>query len=99
MRRTRRLGGGRAASDEAARSCSACWVGGGVGIGAGTATPPRETESPMVDADTPLSPVVRHARREDREAVTRTVSAAFAQDPAWLFLLGARYDQLAPRFA
>jgi ribosomal protein S18 acetylase RimI-like enzyme len=53
----------------------------------------------MVDADTPLSPVVRHARREDREAVTRTVSAAFAQDPAWLFLLGARYDQLAPRFA
>jgi ribosomal protein S18 acetylase RimI-like enzyme len=53
----------------------------------------------MVDADTPFSPIVRQAGRADRQAVTRTVSAAFAHDPAWLFLLGARYDQLAPRFA
>jgi GNAT superfamily N-acetyltransferase len=31
--------------------------------------------------------------------VSGTVSAAFAEDPAWSFLLGARYDQLAPQFA
>jgi GNAT superfamily N-acetyltransferase len=28
-----------------------------------------------------------------------TVSAAFAHDPAWLFLLGDDYDRLAPHFA
>jgi GNAT superfamily N-acetyltransferase len=32
-------------------------------------------------------------------AVTTTVAAAFAHDPAWSFLCGADYDRLAPNFA
>ena len=42
---------------------------------------------------------VRPARRTDRAAVIDTVSAAFARDPAWSFLLGEEYDRLAPDFA
>ena len=42
---------------------------------------------------------VRPARRTDRAAVIDTVSAAFARDPAWSFLLGEEYDRLAPHFA
>ncbi len=41
---------------------------------------------------------VRPARRTDRAAVIDTVSAAFAHDPAWSFLLGEAYDRLAPQF-
>ena len=44
-------------------------------------------------------PSVRVAQVGDREAVTAVVSAAFAHDPAWSFLLGDDYDGLAPLFA
>jgi len=44
-------------------------------------------------------PNVRVAQTDDREAVTAVVSAAFADDPAWSFLLGDDYDELAPLFA
>ncbi len=44
-------------------------------------------------------PSVRVAQTSDREAVTAVVSAAFAHDPAWSFLLGESYDGLAPLFA
>jgi GNAT superfamily N-acetyltransferase len=52
-----------------------------------------------VHPGTPPIPDVGHAHPDDREAVADTVRAAFAEDPAWSFLLGARYDQLAPQFA
>ncbi len=42
---------------------------------------------------------VRQARPEDRAAVTATVAAAFARDPAWTYLHGDDYDRLAPHFA
>ncbi|MGH9016491.1 MAG: GNAT family N-acetyltransferase [Acidimicrobiales bacterium] len=42
---------------------------------------------------------VRRATSADRPAVTSWVAAAFAQDPAWLYLLGHDYDRLAPAFA
>jgi len=42
---------------------------------------------------------VRRARPGDRAAVTATVAAAFAGDPAWAFLHGDDYDRLAPHFA
>lgn len=41
----------------------------------------------------------RPATAADREAVVGTVVAAFAQDPAWRFMLGDDYDRLAPLFA
>ncbi len=42
---------------------------------------------------------VRIARPADRPVVARTVAAAFANDPAWTFFFGDRYDQLADHFA
>src|ERR1700684_3661911 len=42
---------------------------------------------------------VRQAGRGDRATVTASVAGAFAHDPAWLFLLEAEYDRLAPLFA
>ena len=42
---------------------------------------------------------VRRAQPSDRTAVVATVIAAFAGDPAWVFLLGGEYDRLAPHFA
>jgi len=44
-------------------------------------------------------PEVRHASAEDRAGVVASVTAAFAQDPAWAFMLGAEYERLAPQFA
>jgi GNAT superfamily N-acetyltransferase len=44
-------------------------------------------------------PLVRQARSSDRFAVTEAAAAAFAGDPAWTFLLGDDYDDLAPHFA
>jgi GNAT superfamily N-acetyltransferase len=41
----------------------------------------------------------RPADRGDRSAVAAAVAAAFAHDPAWIFLLGDDYDRLAPGFA
>lgn len=43
--------------------------------------------------------MVRQATEEDREAVVRTVTAAFVGDPAWRFLFGDEYELQAPRFA
>jgi ribosomal protein S18 acetylase RimI-like enzyme len=42
---------------------------------------------------------VRLATLEDRAGVVATVVAAFAEDPAWGFLMGSDYQRLAPRFA
>lgn len=42
---------------------------------------------------------VRLARPDDRAAVVHTVLRAFAQDPAWGFMLGADYGRLAPLMA
>jgi ribosomal protein S18 acetylase RimI-like enzyme len=42
---------------------------------------------------------IRQALPADRLAVTETVAAAFARDPAWTYLLGEHYPRLAPEFA
>jgi GNAT superfamily N-acetyltransferase len=44
-------------------------------------------------------PDVRRASVEDRANVVANVAAAFAQDPAWAFMLGDEYKRLAPQFA
>jgi ribosomal protein S18 acetylase RimI-like enzyme len=44
-------------------------------------------------------PLVRQARPSDRAAVTAAAAAAFDGDPAWSFLLGDDYEELAPHFA
>lgn len=43
--------------------------------------------------------MVRRASPDDRPGVVASVVAAFAEDPAWAFMLGAEYEQLAPLFA
>lgn len=45
------------------------------------------------------APIVRLAVPGDRCAVQSTVAAAFANDPAWAFMLGASYERLAGQFA
>ena len=42
---------------------------------------------------------VRVAEPGDRAAVAHMVAAAFADDPAWAFLLSSEYDRLAPLLA
>lgn len=43
--------------------------------------------------------MVRKASPDDRSGVVANVVAAFANDPAWEFLLGGNYEHLAPQFA
>jgi GNAT superfamily N-acetyltransferase len=43
--------------------------------------------------------VIRRALPSDRSAVAETVAAAFADDPAWAFILGEDYARLAVDFA
>jgi GNAT superfamily N-acetyltransferase len=43
--------------------------------------------------------VIRRALPRDRSAVAATVAAAFADDPAWAFILGEQYGRLAAHFA
>src|ERR1700733_1770773 len=43
--------------------------------------------------------MVRRASSADRSGGVARVVAAFAHDPAWAFMLGAEYEQLAPLFA
>jgi GNAT superfamily N-acetyltransferase len=43
--------------------------------------------------------VIRRASRAERAGVLATVTAAFAEDPAWAFLLNGEYERLAPEFA
>jgi GNAT superfamily N-acetyltransferase len=43
--------------------------------------------------------MVRKASPDDRTGVVANVVAAFANDPAWAFLLGEEYQRLAPEFA
>ena len=43
--------------------------------------------------------VVRQATRRDRATVTATIAMAFADDPAWRYLLGSHYNDHAPHFA
>jgi GNAT superfamily N-acetyltransferase len=42
---------------------------------------------------------IRQAEPEERSGVVATVVAAFAQDPAWAFILGEDYEHLAAHFA
>ncbi len=42
--------------------------------------------------------MIRQAHPQDREGVLATVTAAFAQDPGWAFLMGGEYERLAPEF-
>jgi GNAT superfamily N-acetyltransferase len=44
-------------------------------------------------------PTVRRAESHERPAVVASVTAAFAKDPAWAFILNAEYERLAPHFA
>jgi hypothetical protein len=46
----------------------------------------------------PSHPTIRQAHPQDREGVVATVTAAFAQDPGWAFLMGEEYERLAPEF-
>jgi GNAT superfamily N-acetyltransferase len=41
---------------------------------------------------------IRQANPQDREGVLATVTAAFAEDPGWAFLMGEEYERLAPEF-
>lgn len=43
--------------------------------------------------------MVRQASVEDRDGVAAMVARAFAQDPAWAFILGEQYGRLASHFA
>jgi GNAT superfamily N-acetyltransferase len=43
--------------------------------------------------------VIRRASPGERAAVAATVAAAFADDPAWAFILAEHYGRLAARFA
>jgi hypothetical protein len=42
--------------------------------------------------------VIRQANPQDRPGVLATVTAAFAEDPGWAFILGKEYERLAPEF-
>lgn len=44
------------------------------------------------------SPVIRRVLPAEREEVVATVAAAFAEDPAWSFLMPDAYERLAPHF-
>ena len=44
------------------------------------------------------APVIRRVLPVERGAVVATVAAAFAEDPAWAFLMGEEYKRLAPEF-
>jgi GNAT superfamily N-acetyltransferase len=47
----------------------------------------------------PKCPVIRQAVADERSGVIATVSAAFAEDPAWAFILDKEYERLAADFA
>jgi GNAT superfamily N-acetyltransferase len=44
------------------------------------------------------APAIRRASPAERPKVIATVTAAFAEDPAWHFLMRDDYERLAPRF-
>jgi GNAT superfamily N-acetyltransferase len=44
-------------------------------------------------------PTVRKAEPQERAAVVSSVIEAFADDPAWAFILNGEYERLAPHFA
>jgi GNAT superfamily N-acetyltransferase len=46
----------------------------------------------------PQAPAIRRASPQDRSAVTATVAAAFAEDPAWAFIFGEQYQRLVHSF-
>jgi ribosomal protein S18 acetylase RimI-like enzyme len=43
-------------------------------------------------------PLIRRARPHERADVVTTVTAAFAEDPGWAFILSEQYEELAPHF-
>jgi GNAT superfamily N-acetyltransferase len=43
-------------------------------------------------------PLIRRALPDERTGVVATVTAAFADDPGWAFILGEEYEELAPHF-
>jgi len=59
--------------------------------------PPKSTNSRGPDMTSP--PQIRRASPAERHEVIATVTAAFAQDPAWRFILNDEYGRLAPAFA
>ena len=42
--------------------------------------------------------MIRQAHPQDRPGVLTTVTAAFAEDPGWAFLMGEEDERLAPEF-
>ncbi len=42
--------------------------------------------------------MIRQAQPQDRDGVVATVTAAFAEDPGWAFILGEEYERLAADF-
>ena len=40
-------------------------------------------------------PLIRRALPDERTGVVATVTAAFADDPGWAFILGEEYEELA----
>lgn len=42
--------------------------------------------------------MIRQAHPQDREGVVATVTAAFAEDPGWAFILGEEYERLVADF-
>lgn len=44
------------------------------------------------------TPTIRQAHPQDRDGVVATVTAAFAEDPGWAFILGEEYERLAADF-
>jgi GNAT superfamily N-acetyltransferase len=44
------------------------------------------------------TPTIRQAQPQDRPGVVATVTAAFAEDPGWVFLMGEEYERLAEHF-
>jgi len=47
----------------------------------------------------PRCAVIRQALPDERSGVIATVSAAFAEDPAWAFIFDNEYERLAAHFA
>ena len=61
-------------------------------------TPTALAARPPNLLDMPTPPTIRQATPQDRPGVLATVTAAFAEDPGWAFLMGEEYQRLAPEF-
>lgn len=59
----------------------------------------RAYSAAMNDRGRASTPGIRRASPSDRSSVVATVTAAFAEDPAWAFIGDNEYERLAPHFA